>query len=504
MADGVNSNASKPYKKCNNIAQNGLKCIKCKSLSHIGFVEVLNNVIKIDDKHIDCCKHNASYQSYWTCDETSLSEHYDYRNEFTDSYMANVVTAKTLLNSLTSNDNHISDNLFLNENAKSRSDSPNLNNSLVHDAVPAHYSSNDKNVFFETHEDKTPEKLTLTRECNPRVYENKMLLSNQSSVVDSNYDIENSPTSPISYGLQVTNKVFMTKDMKTRIVGNASLAVLEKKSCVIDIYLDLHFSNPHDFKSSHCLTCDVVPKRYDDDEIHVFIPSKTYTRNVVEYELVVPSKLDSNQRFKTYIVPHLCERDIKQKPIPRHSELYYLITFNGAHNYVDLWPNHSLLSTDAVFESRDAKEAVKSRRLKRKDGNLCYYHGRIRDKPGSRVALSTCYGLAGYIILDGRRYFIEPVAEYEPNSKGQQPHLIYQTDNKQKLNFEGNCGTSANWQKAWKNRLFEEFIDHPFHSRSTLISVPRYLETLVVADKQFLNHHKHTDYDSYVMTIMNM
>ncbi|KAK4877478.1 hypothetical protein RN001_009984 [Aquatica leii] len=78
-----------------------------------------------------------------------------------------------------------------------------LKNSLVHDAVPAHYSSNDKNVFFETHEDKTPEKLTLTRECNPRVYENKMLLSNQSSVVDSNYDIENSPTLPISYGLQL-------------------------------------------------------------------------------------------------------------------------------------------------------------------------------------------------------------------------------------------------------------------------------------------------------------
>ncbi|KAK4882153.1 hypothetical protein RN001_005472, partial [Aquatica leii] len=87
-------------------------------------------------------------------------------------------------------------------------------NSLVHDAVPAHYSSNDENVFFETHEDKTPEKLTLTRECNPRVYENKMLLSNQSSVVDSNYDIENSSTSPISYGLQTEINMLTPKKKK--------------------------------------------------------------------------------------------------------------------------------------------------------------------------------------------------------------------------------------------------------------------------------------------------
>ncbi|KAF5307128.1 hypothetical protein FQR65_LT07112 [Abscondita terminalis] len=184
--------------------------------------------------------------------------------------------------------------------------------------------------------------------------------------------------------------------------------------------------------------------------------------------------------------------------------LHYLVTFEGKHHYLDLWPNHNLISTDMVFESRNPNEKVKERRIKRKDNGLCYYHGRIRDKPESRVALSTCYGLAGYIILDGRRYFIEPAAEYEPNIKGQQPHLIYKAQEKEKRSVDSNCGTSSNWQEAWKNRFFDEYTKNPVYSRSTLVSVPRHLETLVVADKKFLEHHKNTDYDSYVMTIMNM
>lgn len=35
-------------------------------------------------------------------------------------------------------------------------------------------------------------------------------------------------------------------------------------------------------------------------------------------------------------------------------------------------------------------------------------------------------------------------------------------------------------------------------------SVHRYLETLIVCDKKFLEYHKNTDYESYVLTIMNM
>ncbi|KAK4879740.1 hypothetical protein RN001_007886 [Aquatica leii] len=61
--------------------------------------------------------------------------------------------------------------------------------------------------------------------------------------------------------------------------GNASLAVLDEEKLRNRYLCDLHFNNDHDFKSPHRLTSDAVPKRYNDDEIHVLIPSKTYSRN---------------------------------------------------------------------------------------------------------------------------------------------------------------------------------------------------------------------------------
>ncbi|KAF5270821.1 hypothetical protein FQA39_LY18869 [Lamprigera yunnana] len=194
------------------------------------------------------------------------------------------------------------------------------------------------------------------------------------------------------------------------------------------------------------------------------------------------------------------EKDLlKNKPT-----VYYLLTFNGAHNYLELWPNYNLLATDTTIETREPYVRVNHKRIKRQERNLCYYLGRIRDKPESRVAISTCYGLAGYIIMDGRRYFIEPAAEYEPNRHGQQLHLIYTGSDKHKRGLGTNCATSRDWQQAWKNRLYEEYSKNPHQTRTSVTSVPRYLETLVVADKKFLDYHKHTDYNNYILTIMNM
>ncbi|KAK4881923.1 hypothetical protein RN001_005242 [Aquatica leii] len=61
--------------------------------------------------------------------------------------------------------------------------------------------------------------------------------------------------------------------------GNGSLAILDEEKLRNRYLCDLHFNNDHGFKSPHRLTSDAVSKRYNDDEIHVLIPSKTYSRN---------------------------------------------------------------------------------------------------------------------------------------------------------------------------------------------------------------------------------
>lgn len=65
------------------------------------------------------------------------------------------------------------------------------------------------------------------------------------------------------------------------------------------------------------------------------------------------------------------------------------------------------------------------------------------------------------------------------------------------------CHSGQNWEKDWAER-FRRQSEEKRKTPKTLESVHRYLETLVVADKKFLNFHKNTDQEKYIMTVMNM
>lgn len=99
---------------------------------------------------------------------------------------------------------------------------------------------------------------------------------------------------------------------------------------------------------------------------------------------------------------------------------------------------------------------------------------------------------------------MEPISEHVPNEDGQLLHAIYE-DNNNESNF-ASCGTRSNWVDSWRERLLDEYTNNERFNITTrgLESVQRYLETLVVADKKFLNHYKGTDYETYILTIMNM
>lgn len=56
------SGVKKPCKKCKNVPRSGLKCVKCSAIMHPGCVKYLKNVKLIDDKHIDCCESDPSYE----------------------------------------------------------------------------------------------------------------------------------------------------------------------------------------------------------------------------------------------------------------------------------------------------------------------------------------------------------------------------------------------------------------------------------------------------------
>ncbi|PNF21231.1 hypothetical protein B7P43_G04192 [Cryptotermes secundus] len=200
-----------------------------------------------------------------------------------------------------------------------------------------------------------------------------------------------------------------------------------------------------------------------------------YTRDIQDYEVLVPRKIDHQGSFVSYSLPHFFERDTsrtKRHARLDHEKVHYGIHFDGKDHLVELWPNHGLFSPGMVLETRASGAATDLNKLKIRsvEDKNCHYTGRIKGEHDSRVALSACDGLAGHIKTKQSHYYIEPVKDHEPEEDGQHLHIVYKRS-----------------------------INHNKNKRST-----NYLETLVVVDKKFLQARNGTDYEQYIFTAVNM
>lgn len=111
------------------------------------------------------------------------------------------------------------------------------------------------------------------------------------------------------------------------------------------------------------------------------------------------------------------------------------------------------------------------------------------------------------MIIDGKTYFIEPLAEHVPNDQGHHAHVVHEPESANYNPLSRACGTSTNWEEAWKQRYMRMYMEgNEPHNVSTrgYDSVHRYLEILLVCDKKFITFHKNSDIENYVLTIMNM
>ncbi|CAH1118875.1 unnamed protein product [Phaedon cochleariae] len=240
-----------------------------------------------------------------------------------------------------------------------------------------------------------------------------------------------------------------------------------------------------------------------------------YTKSIENYKLTVPHKLTNRGEFLTFNLPHFFKHDPSARRTKRHDQedvVHYGVSLDNQDYHVELWPNHDFISPDLVVEHRDPKLSVGSQRMKRLDSDrICHYTGRVRGERNSRAALSTCDGLAGYISVGDRRYFIEPLEDHQANEQGHHLHVVHEADSNVAKRSNMHCGTHE-WKEAWKKRFREKFakqgkgesLEHENVEKRGLASEHRYLETMVVADKKFVAHHKKSDIELYIMTVMNM
>ncbi|XP_019886765.2 A disintegrin and metalloproteinase with thrombospondin motifs 7 [Ooceraea biroi] len=253
-----------------------------------------------------------------------------------------------------------------------------------------------------------------------------------------------------------------------------------------------------------------------------------YTRDVHGSELLIPRRVLEDGSFSTYSLPNFYNhREIgergKRSPGSAVDKLHLVLPFNGIDHHVELSPYHEFISPDMVVETRGAgisTDLNEGLRFRRASDQQCHYRGHVRGHHHSRAALSLCNGVAGYVQTDHGRYFIEPVYQAEPEADGQHVHIVYKREAPHEKNSrtdavsKRHCGTSDNWESAWAEQLAKRQMrlmenDSLATRRDAEIfagthSIHRYIEIGLIADRRFLDFHNSSDYEQYLLTVMNM
>ena len=131
----------------------------------------------------------------------------------------------------------------------------------------------------------------------------------------------------------------------------------------------------------------------------IYKSSGRFSRNIANFELLVPNKINRDGHFLTFSLPqffkHNYESRRKKRDFSHPDVSHYSVYFNGIDHRLDLWPNNEFISPSLIRENHfsGSDQTLRARRMISSTPTLCHYTGKIRDMEDSRVALSVCDGL---------------------------------------------------------------------------------------------------------------
>lgn len=147
------------------------------------------------------------------------------------------------------------------------------------------------------------------------------------------------------------------------------------------------------------------------------------------------------------------------------------------------------------------------------DLSRCFYSGYVNADHYSYAALSLCKGLQGAFGFQGWEYFISPVQN--DTRSAESAHVIRRrTSSNLKINSTSRCAVDSDisLQVAQSLEKYRRLNDHSNGTETMLnrmgrakrfASVPRYVETLVVADESMAQFHG-DDLKHYLLTLMSV
>ncbi|XP_012691116.1 disintegrin and metalloproteinase domain-containing protein 23 [Clupea harengus] len=166
----------------------------------------------------------------------------------------------------------------------------------------------------------------------------------------------------------------------------------------------------------------------------------------------------------------------------------------GSTFTLDLSLNNDLLSSDYVeIHYEDGKPVLS------KGGEHCYYHGQVRGKEFSRVALSTCNGLHGMFDDGDFVYLIEPQKQTHYSDMEARAHTLRRATSLLSLGDAEDLELRKQREEEEVEDVPEAGVlsDMPWLRRRRKRAMPRnvfeemkYLEIMIVSDHNTFKRHK--------------
>ncbi|XP_042697670.2 A disintegrin and metalloproteinase with thrombospondin motifs 6 isoform X3 [Chrysemys picta bellii] len=240
------------------------------------------------------------------------------------------------------------------------------------------------------------------------------------------------------------------------------------------------------------------------------------------YQLTVPIRVDQNGAFLSFTVKDdepSSRRKRSTDLYDQASKLFFKLSAYGKHFHLNLILNTDLVSKHFTVEYW-GKDGPK---WKHDLLDHCHYTGYLQDQHSTtKVALSNCNGLHGVIATEDEEYFIEPLRNITENSnhfsyESGRPHVIYKKSamHQRHLYDHAHCGVSEDLTRSskpwWMNDtsafptslpINNTLSSHRRQKRS--VSIERFVETLVVADKMMVGYHGRKDIEHYILSVMNI
>eukprot|EP00074_Homo_sapiens_P079635 XP_011541418.1 A disintegrin and metalloproteinase with thrombospondin motifs 6 isoform X3 [Homo sapiens] len=240
------------------------------------------------------------------------------------------------------------------------------------------------------------------------------------------------------------------------------------------------------------------------------------------YQLTIPIRVDQNGAFLSFTVKNdkHSRRRRSMDPIdPQQavSKLFFKLSAYGKHFHLNLTLNTDFVSKHFTVEywGKDGPQ------WKHDFLDNCHYTGYLQDQRSTtKVALSNCVGLHGVIATEDEEYFIEPLKNTTEDSKhfsyeNGHPHVIYKKSALQQRHLydHSHCGVSdftRSGKPWWLNDTSTVSYSLPInnthihHRQKRSVSIERFVETLVVADKMMVGYHGRKDIEHYILSVMNI